>query len=127
MSVKIKKDTMTLRISRIILFVADVPRAAAFYQRHFGLEPVGPEEEGWLELRAGGCNLALHHGKLPPGEQSHSPVKIVFAVNNVRDAVKQFAANGLKFGEVHEWNGISFADTKDPEGNPIQISSGGIT
>ena len=116
---------MTSRISRIILFVADVPGTAAFYQRHFGLEPIGSEEEGWLELRADGCNLALHRGKLPPGTRSPSPVKIVFAVSNVPDAVKQFAANGLKFGEVHEWNGISYADTKDPEGNPIQISSRG--
>jgi predicted enzyme related to lactoylglutathione lyase len=114
---------MKCRISRIILFVADVPGVAAFYQRYFGLEPIQPQEEGWLELRAEGCNLALHHGKLPPGERSNSPVKIVFAVSNVHDAVKQFAADGLRFGKIHEWNGLAFADTKDPEGNPIQISS----
>lgn len=116
---------MTSRISRIILFVADVPGVAAFYQRHFGLEPLETEEDGWLELRAEGCNLALHRGKLPPGERSQSPAKIVFAVSNVHDAVKRFAAEGLKFGKVQEWNGISFADTQDPEGNPIQISSRG--
>ncbi len=114
---------MKARISRIILFVADVPGVAAFYQQHFGLEPIETEEDGWLELRADGCNLALHHGKLPSGTRSHSPVKIVFAVSDVRAAVEQFAADGLKFGKVHEWNGISFADTKDPAGNPIQISS----
>ncbi len=116
---------MNLRIARIILFVADLPKVAAFYQRYFGLEPVGAAEEGWLELRAGGCNLALHHGKLPPGSRALSPVKIVFAVRDVPEAVKQFAADGLTFGKVHEWNGMSFADTKDPEGNPIQISSRG--
>lgn len=114
---------MISRISRIILFVADVPGVAAFYQRYFGLEPLEPREEGWLELRAEGCNLAIHHGKLPPGHRSYSPVKIVFAVSNVREAVKQFAADGLAFGKVHEWNGFAFADTRDPEGNPIQISS----
>ena len=114
---------MTYQISRIILFVADVPGVAAFYQRHFGLEPLGADEEGWLELRAGGCNLALHHGKLPPGTRSRSPAKIVFAVDDVHAAVKQFGAGGLKFGKVHEWNGIRFADARDPEGNPIQISS----
>ena len=114
---------MTFPISRIILFVADVPKVAAFYQRHFGLEPLGPAEEGWLELRAGGCNLAFHHGKLTPGKRSKSPAKIVFAVTDVREAVDHFAASGLKFGKIHEWNGISFADAKDPEGNSIQISS----
>ena len=116
---------MKARISRIILFVEDVPGVAAFYQRHFGLEPLGPGEEGWLELRADGCNLALHHGKLPPGQRSRSPAKIVFAVRDVPAAVKEFAAGGLKFGKIFEWNGITFADTKDPAGNPIQISSRG--
>ncbi len=116
---------MPSRISRIILFVADVPRVAAFYQRYFGLEPIGPEEEGWLELRAEGCNVALHRGKAPAGKRSHSPAKIVFAVKDVREAMKQLTADGLKFGKVHDWNGFSFADTKDPEGNPVQISSRG--
>ncbi|MGH7938023.1 MAG: VOC family protein [Bryobacteraceae bacterium] len=114
---------MTSRISRIILFVADVPKVAAFYEQHFGLEPLGPEKDGWVELRAEGCNLALHHGTLPPGQHSHSPAKIVFAVSNVHDAIKRFAASGLQFGKVQEWNGLSFADSKDPAGNPIQICS----
>jgi predicted enzyme related to lactoylglutathione lyase len=116
---------MPSRISRIILFVEDIPKVAAFYQQHFGLEPLGPEEEGWLELRAEGCNLALHRGKLPAGQRSRSPAKIVFAVRNVHEAVQQLTASGLKFGKVHEWNGFAFADTKDPAGNPIQLSSRG--
>ncbi|MHA3772386.1 VOC family protein [Verrucomicrobiota bacterium sgz303538] len=113
-------------ISRIILFVQDVPKVAAFYQLHFGLQPINSDEDGWLELEAGGCNLALHRGKLPPGERACSPAKVVFAVSDVHEAVKRYAASGLKFGKVHEWNGFAFADTKDPEGNPIQISSRGL-
>jgi catechol 2,3-dioxygenase-like lactoylglutathione lyase family enzyme len=117
---------MSYRISRIILFVSDVPKVAAFYQRHFGLEPVGPAEEGWLELKGEGCNLALHQARGHTGDGASSPVKIVFAVKDVHEAVKQFASSGLKFGKVHEWNGMAFSDAKDPEGNPIQISSRGM-
>ncbi len=117
---------MGYTISRIILFVSDVRAVAEFYQKYFGLEPVGPEEEGWLELAAGGCNLALHRGKLPPGESRVTPAKIVFSVADVHAAVAQFAKEGLKFGKIHEWNGIAFADARDPEGNPIQISSRGV-
>lgn len=117
---------MAAQISRIILFVADPSKVAAFYQEHFGLEPVGPEEDGWIELGAGGCNLALHRGKLAPGISSHSPAKIVFAVSDVRAEVERLTREGLKFGKVHDWNGFSFADTKDPEGNPIQLSSRGV-
>jgi catechol 2,3-dioxygenase-like lactoylglutathione lyase family enzyme len=120
-----RQHPMIARISRIILFVADVPKVAAFYQLHFGLEPMGPLEDGWLELRAEGCNLALHRGSRPAGSGSHSPAKIVFAVSDVREALADFAKTGLKFGQVFEWNGFAFADTKDPEGNPIQISSRG--
>jgi len=117
---------MAAHISRIILFVADLPAVAAFYQQHFGLEPVSQPEDGWVELGAGGCNLALHRGQLPDGASSHSPAKIVFAVSDVRAEVERLTREGLKFGKVHDWNGFSFADTRDPEGNPIQLSSRGM-
>jgi|GEM_PF-523108 len=116
---------MASRISRIILFVADISKVAAFYQRHFGLEPMGGEEEGWLELRAEGCNLALHRGQRPKGTRAYSPAKIVFAVRDVPTEVARLTEAGLKFGKLFEWKGFAFADTKDPEGNPVQISSRG--
>lgn len=117
---------MITPISRIILFVRDVPGAAAFYQRHFGLVPAAPAEDGWLELSAGGCNLALHRATTPSRERGRSPAKIVFAVADVHAARQTFAANGLKFGKVHEVSGFAFSNARDPEGNPIQISSRGL-
>jgi hypothetical protein len=51
----------------------------------------------------------------------HSPAKIVFEVSNVHEAVKEFAAHGLKFGKVDKWNGIAVADPKDPDGNPSRF------
>ena len=117
---------MTTPISRIILYVRDVPGVAAFYQRHFSLVPlVQSSEDGWLELSAGGCNLALHRATRTSRERGRSPAKIVFALSDIHAAKKQFAANGLKFGKVHEVDGFAFANARDPEGNPIQISSRG--
>ena len=114
------------RISRIILFVKDVPRVADFYQKHFGLRPLDHSEAGWLELAAGGCNLALHRATTTSRERGRSPAKIVFEVADVHAAKQSFAANGLKFGKVHEVNGFAFSNARDPEGNPIQISSRGV-
>jgi len=116
---------MKSRISRIVLFVKDVEGVAAFYQKHFGLEPVGEPEKGWLELGAGGVNLALHkaHG---PSSGADSPVKICFECADVHAQVAAFEAEGLKFKKIFDWNGFSFADTVDPEGNPVQISSRGL-
>lgn len=116
---------MGMTISRIILFVKDVEKVAAFYQQHFGLEQVGEPEKGWLELNGGGVNLALHkaHGS---GSGEDSPAKICFACEDVHAQVAKFEAEGLKFKKIFDWNGFSFADTADPEGNPIQISSRGL-
>lgn len=97
-----------------------------FYQRHFGLEPLASSEDGWLELSAGGCNLALHRAATTSRDRGRSPAKIVFAIEDVHAAKQHFAANGLKFGKVHEVNGFAFANGRDPEGNPIQISSRGL-
>jgi predicted enzyme related to lactoylglutathione lyase len=117
---------MKATISRVILFVCDVPRVAAFYEKHFGLEPLDRSEKGWLELAAGGCNLALHASPISSRERGRSPAKIVFAVADVHAAKRHFAAAGLKFGKVHEVGGFAFANARDPEGNPIQISSRGL-
>jgi catechol 2,3-dioxygenase-like lactoylglutathione lyase family enzyme len=118
---------VSAQISRIILFVRDVPAVAAFYQRHFGLKPIASAEDGWLELAAGGCNLALHRATKTSRERGRSSAKIVFAVADVHAAKQSFAKQGLKFGKVHEVNDFAFANARDPEGNPIQISSRGIT
>jgi catechol 2,3-dioxygenase-like lactoylglutathione lyase family enzyme len=119
-------SAVTARISRIILFVQDVPAVAAFYERHFGLKPIASAEDGWLELVAGGCNLALHRAPKTSCERGRSPARIVFAVADVHAARQSFAKDGLKFGKVHEVSDFAFANARDPEGNPIQISSRGI-
>lgn len=33
---------MTTSIARVILYVRDIPKVAAFYERHFGLQPRSP-------------------------------------------------------------------------------------
>lgn len=117
---------MKARISRIILFVRDVSRVAAFYEKHFGLQPLDRSEDGWLELAADGCNLALHRATTSSRERGRSPAKIVFAAADVHAAKRRFAAAGLKFGKIHEVADFAFANARDPEGNPIQISSRGL-
>jgi predicted enzyme related to lactoylglutathione lyase len=120
------KTDCLARISRIILFVRNVQSVAAFYQKHFGLLPIESDEDGWLELSAGGCNLALHRATTASRERGRSPARIVFAVADVHAAKSHFAAAGLKFGKIHEVDGFAFSNARDPEGNPIQISSRGI-
>src|SRR5690242_8835339 len=115
-----------LPISRIILYVRDIPKVSAFYQKHFGLKPLPGAEEGWLELAArnGGCNIALHQAAT--SQKRGSEIKIVFQVRDVRAFRSERAAAGLKFGVVHKSVHHEFANAKDPAGNAIQISSRGL-
>ena len=113
-------------ISRIILYVRDIPKVAAFYQTHFGLKPLPGADDGWQEIGApdGGCRIALHQAAT--SQKRGSEIKIVFAVKNVRKFVAERAAFGLKFGVIHDAGSHQFANARDPAGNSIQVSSRGL-
>jgi predicted enzyme related to lactoylglutathione lyase len=117
-----------VHIARIILYVRDIPKVAAFYQLHFGLKPLpGVAEPGWLELGApnGGCSIALHQAST--AQKRGAEIKMSFGVKDVRAFKAACEAKGLKFGVVHAVNGFEFSNAKDPAGNSIQISSRGLT
>jgi predicted enzyme related to lactoylglutathione lyase len=110
-------------IARVILYVRDIPNVAAFYQTHFGFEPVPGDGKGWLELASPSdeCCIALHQAST--GQKRGSEIKIVFWVEDVRKFKREREARGLKFGVVHEAKGFQFSNAKDPAGNSISISS----
>ena len=116
----------SLALSRVVLYVRDIPTMAAFYQQHFGLQPLGNGEPGWLELvpPGGGCAIALHQAAA--SQKRGSEIKLVFGVADVRAFKAERAAAGLPFGPVHEAAGHCFANAKDPAGNAISISSRGM-
>ncbi len=116
----------SLALSRVVLYVRDIPTVAAFYQQHFGLQPLGDGEPGWLELvpPGGGCGIALHQAAA--SQKRGSEIKLVFGVADVRAFKAERAAAGLPFGPVHEAAGHCFSNAKDPAGNAISISSRGM-
>jgi predicted enzyme related to lactoylglutathione lyase len=115
-----------LPIARIILYVQDIEKVAAFYQKHFGLKSLGAAERGWLEIGSpnGSCSIALHQAAA--SQRRGSEIKIVFGVKDVRKFRPEREAAGLKFGVVHKSRDHEFCNAKDPAGNSIQVSSRGI-
>jgi predicted enzyme related to lactoylglutathione lyase len=113
-------------LSRVVLYVRDIPAVASFYQRFFGLQPLGSPEPGWLELGppGGGCAIALHQAAV--SQKRGSEIKLVFGVADVHAFKAASAAAGLQFGPVHQAPGHAFANAKDPAGNAISISSRGM-
>ncbi|HEY6901491.1 MAG TPA: VOC family protein [Puia sp.] len=113
-------------ITRIILYVKDIPKVAAFYQKHFNMTRLPGAAKGWLELSnsSNGCTIALHQASV--AQKSGAAIKIVFGVTDVEAFKKAKEKEGLKFGVIHRADGIEFANAKDPAGNSISISSRGL-
>lgn len=118
-----RKKSLAPPITRIILYVKNIPKVAGFYQRHFAMKPLPSTEKGWLELTSGngGCNIALHQGAVT--QKSGAAIKIVFGVADVQTFVTERERAGLKFGPIHDTGEFQFANTKDPAGNSVSISS----
>jgi catechol-2,3-dioxygenase len=116
---------MLAPITRIILYVKNVEKLAEFYQRVFELKAVGPSEKGWIELGAGGCNLALHQAP-KTADFRRAAGKIVFGVKDVAKTKALLESRGLKLGPIHVAPNSTFCNGKDPEGNLISIGDRGV-
>jgi predicted enzyme related to lactoylglutathione lyase len=116
-----------LPIARVILYVRDIEKVAAFYQKHFGLRPLPGAEDGWLEIGSpsGACSIALHQAGA--SQKRGSEIKIVFGVKDVRKFRAEREAAGLKLGVVHKSMDHEFCNARDPAGNSIQVSSRGMS
>ncbi len=114
------------QLSRVMLFISDVPKIAAFYRDVLGLTPIGEITSEWVELEAGSCTIALHHAPKPLSERGQPSAKIVFGVKDVLAGKALLESRGVKMGEIYSFDGIDICDGLDPEGNLFQISSRGM-
>src|SRR5689334_13925369 len=115
---------MTTPLARIIVFVGDVEKCAAFYQKVFGFKPLPSESpsDEWLELDTGsrGCRLAFHkaHGKRGPIDHAtgsaKDPHKIVFFAKDVAATRAKLIKRGAKMGKVHTFGKLSMCEGSDP-------------
>ncbi len=114
---------MKLNASRIVLFVNDIARVAAFYEKTLGLQakvcPDDPKE--WQEFYAGSITIALHKSDAP--KPRRIATKIVFHSDDVKALKREIEARGVKLGSLVQTENFAFCNGKDPEGNPFSISS----
>jgi catechol 2,3-dioxygenase-like lactoylglutathione lyase family enzyme len=108
-----------MEMARVILFTGQMEAMSRFYGEVLGLKQV-TEEKGWKEFAAGGVNLALHSGPSSPGKKGP---KIVFYAKDVAAERERLVGLGAKFGKVREGELFCLCDGKDPDGNPVQLSS----
>src|SRR5512132_4056120 len=98
---------MDVSLGRIILYLQDVRRLAAFYREMLGLEIVEEIPGEWAVLRAGACELALHRvGKPyrvadPRDWQVETNAKLVLTVDCDLAALRdELVAKGVPLGEI---------------------------
>ena len=116
--------TTGVQLGTVIIYARDMRKAALFYSKHFGFKTDGEVVEGLIELHApnGGANILIHQAakSIKLGQVG---VKLSFHVEDVESFVAEASRNGLKFGPVHQANGYSFANAKDPDKNSVSVSS----
>lgn len=107
-------------LGHIVMYVADIDKVAAFYQSVFGMTRHNRPGDRITELRGtGGTRLLLH----PLAKGRKAGQKLVKLTFDVADVAGFVAASDGSFGPVHKAEGYEFANSRDPAGNPVQVSS----
>jgi catechol 2,3-dioxygenase-like lactoylglutathione lyase family enzyme len=118
-----------MKLRTAMIFVADLPRMTAFYRDGLGLiADLETASDRWIELDAGGCQLALHAIPeeiardltltTPPQPREDTPIKLLFETADLMQARAHLRACGATMGEPSPWGSC---DGLDPEGNVFQI------
>ncbi len=110
---------MKLELRRVTIFTSDMTALAHFYGEVLGL-PVLSDAPRWKLFDAGAVQIALHNGSALLGRR---PPKLVFYAAEVTAARDAANSRGAKFGKVKQAEDFEMCDGKDPDGNPVQISS----
>ncbi|MBU2961927.1 VOC family protein [Citreicella sp. C3M06] len=115
---------MTPQLGRLVIYTRKTDAMVAFYSAHFGYEAVRLPGDRIVELRPPGQGAAILLHPASKGQRAgQSLIKLVFDVPDVSAACDAAKARGLEFGAIHDADGYSFANTKDPSGNSVQLSS----
>jgi len=112
---------MQLRLSRIILFTANMDQMAAFYRDVLGFK-LKTNDKGWKTFDAGACEIALHGGASEAGAR---PPKLQFDVKDVAATRAALIARGAKMGKDSSKDGLDLCGGKEPDGNPFSLSNRG--
>lgn len=109
---------VTIEKTYLMLMVADMDRAVAFYRDALGLA-VETQSPWWSELRSGGATVALHGG----GE-AMAHTGLGFHVDDLDAAVAAVEAHGGAVASPatdRPQEGIRLAEVRDTEGNGFSL------
>jgi predicted enzyme related to lactoylglutathione lyase len=117
-----------------MIYVKDFPRMKEFYRQMLDAQPVNTEStDTWALFNANGTRFALHaipaeyarniEISSPPKARETSPVKLIFAVDNLPAERNRLEAMGITTFQRPWQNPTQECEGVDPEGNVFQISA----
>ncbi len=109
-------------LNSVVLYVRDVEATAAIYANHFGFEVAREAGDRIVELFGPGASLRLH-AMAKSQKAGQVLVKLSFDVRDVEGFCARARADGLAFGPLQKGAGYVFANARDPNGNPVQVTS----
>lgn len=115
---------MPAMLNTILIYARNPAVTAGFYSKFFDFQTTGEMIEGLIELTCpdAGASILIHQAAKSV-KLGQAGVKLMFSVRDVDSFKEQSAQRGLIFGSTHQANGYCFANAKDPDGNPVAISS----
>ena len=112
---------MDYKLEVVVVPVADVDRAKAFYGEQMGFhvdhdsEPAEGVRVVQLTPPGSGCSIVIGTGVAPMEPGSIKGLQLV--VDDMDTAVAELGGRGVDVGEVHDLKGFKFVFFSDPDGN----------
>ncbi len=117
-----------------MIYVKDFPRMKEFYLQLLGAQPVNTEwTDTWALFDADGTRFALHaisaeyarkiEISSPPRARETSPVKLIFAVDDVPTERNRLEGMGITILQRPWQKATEECEGVDPEGNIFQLSA----
>lgn len=118
------------RLDHGFVFVRDLDVVARFYEGAFAMRADPDQHEDLVVMTSPWAKVVLHRqpeamrGERPTGEapwRDDVAYKLSFATDDIEAQRQAILAHGGQAGSPWSWNGTSYCECTDPEGNVVQI------
>ncbi len=115
---------MKIEFNCVTIYAKNVEKTVNFYAKYFDFSVSDLSEETFTILDHESTNVSIFVHQAAKGvRHGQACIKLVFNVPSVDEFKEHSKAKGLNFGVIHRGDGYAFSNTKDPNGNNVQISS----
>jgi len=106
------------KLETVFLWVRDFDRMRTFYHETLGL-PIAYENPHFVDLRAGGCSIALHSER--EAHNRSDSWHMEFLVKDIEAVVSELSRREIDVAPIRSESFGRITTFRDPEGNEIGL------